>query len=88
MTQTPSETASADVARLAVRWVAVLCMGLASSGCLLTSDLPDPALDVPSGYKAAGSTKAMDAPPTLDWWRGFRAAELTAPQATTTTFAV
>jgi len=41
-------------------------------GCILTKDLPDPALDVPEGYKAARLTKPQDAPPTLDWWRGFR----------------
>lgn len=41
---------------------------------MLTQDLPDPALDVPAQYKYAGKA---DAPPTLDWWRGFRSAELT-----------
>ncbi len=61
----------------AVRWVAALCLALGSSGCLLTSDLPDPALDVPGGYKAAGRKNALDAPPPLDWWRGFRSSELT-----------
>jgi outer membrane protein, multidrug efflux system len=48
-----------------------------SSGCILTKDLPDPALDVPDGYKAARLSKPQDAPPTLDWWRGFRSRELT-----------
>ena len=48
-----------------------------SAGCILTKDLPDPALDVPEGYKAARLTKSQDAPPTLDWWRGFRSRELT-----------
>ncbi len=41
---------------------------------MLTSDLPDPALDVPPQYKYAGRA---DAPPPLDWWRGFRSSELT-----------
>lgn len=41
---------------------------------MLTQDLPDPALDVPAQYKHAGKP---DAPPRLDWWRGFRSAELT-----------
>lgn len=41
---------------------------------MLTQDLPDPALDVPTQYKYAGKAGA---PPTLDWWRGFRSAELT-----------
>lgn len=60
----------------AARWLAALCMVVSSAGCILTKDLPDPALDVPPGYKAARLTGA-DAPPTLDWWRGFRSPELT-----------
>ena len=63
--------------RGAARWLAVLCLALSSSGCLLTKDLPDPALDIPQGYKAARSGNALGAPPTLDWWRGFRSRELT-----------
>jgi len=47
-----------------------------SAGCVLTQDVPDPALDIPDGYRAARLTD-RDAPPTLDWWRGFRSAELT-----------
>jgi multidrug efflux system outer membrane protein len=60
----------------AARWLAVVCIAASSAGCLLTKDLPDPALDIPDGYKAARLTDA-DAPPTLDWWRGFRSPELT-----------
>ncbi|MGH6643169.1 MAG: efflux transporter outer membrane subunit [Bradyrhizobium sp.] len=60
-----------------VRSVAVLSLVVSSAGCILTKDLPDPALDVPDGYKAARLTKPQDAPPTLDWWRGFRSRELT-----------
>jgi NodT family efflux transporter outer membrane factor (OMF) lipoprotein len=59
------------------RSFAVFGLLASSAGCILTSDLPDPALDVPNGYKAARLTRPQDAPPTLDWWRGFRAAELT-----------
>jgi outer membrane protein, multidrug efflux system len=59
-----------------VRWLAVLCVVASSAGCILTKDLPDPALDIPDGYRAARLT-ARDAPPTLDWWRGFRSPELT-----------
>src|SRR5215831_14958147 len=55
------------------RWVAVACVAASSGACVLTQDLPDPALDVPARYKYAGKP---DAPPTLDWWRGFRSAEL------------
>ncbi|UPK31552.1 efflux transporter outer membrane subunit [Bradyrhizobium sp. 186] len=58
----------------AARWVAVLCLATSSGACVLTQDLPDPALDVPAQYKYAGKP---DAPPTMDWWRGFRSAELT-----------
>jgi NodT family efflux transporter outer membrane factor (OMF) lipoprotein len=54
-----------------------LCLIASSAGCVLTSDLPDPALEVPNGYKAARLATAGDAPPTLDWWRGFRSRELT-----------
>ncbi len=58
------------------RWLAALCVVVSSAGCILTKDLPDPALDIPEGYKAARLTRP-DAPPTLDWWRGFRSPELT-----------
>jgi multidrug efflux system outer membrane protein len=57
-----------------LRAVAVLCLASGSGACVLTQDLPDPALDVPAQYKYAGKA---DAPPTLDWWRGFRSRELT-----------
>jgi multidrug efflux system outer membrane protein len=57
--------------------LAVLGLVTSSAGCILTKDLPDPALDLPGGYKAARLTTARDAPPTLDWWRGFRSRELT-----------
>jgi multidrug efflux system outer membrane protein len=60
----------------AARWLAVLGVVASSAGCILTQDLPDPALDIPAGYKAARLTNP-DAPPTLDWWRGFRSPELT-----------
>lgn len=80
MTQSPSGTSiagrRAPALRDAARWVAAACLALGSSGCLLTTDLPDPALDVPPGYKAAGASNPLDAPPTLDWWRGFRSGEL------------
>ena len=49
----------------AARWLAALCMVVSSAGCILTKDLPDPALDIPDGYKAARLTDP-DAPPTLD----------------------
>jgi NodT family efflux transporter outer membrane factor (OMF) lipoprotein len=57
-----------------LRAVAVVCLASSSGACVLTQDIPDPALDVPAQYKYAGKA---DAPPTLDWWRGFRSSELT-----------
>lgn len=55
---------------------AAFAIAATSSGCIVTSDLPDPALDVPGVYKSA--TSAADSmPPKLDWWRGFRSKELT-----------
>ncbi|WP_271566719.1 efflux transporter outer membrane subunit [Bradyrhizobium sp. CCBAU 11386] len=57
-----------------MRAVAVACLASSLGACVLTQDLPDPALDVPAQYKYAGKG---DAPPSLDWWRGFRSAELT-----------
>jgi outer membrane protein, multidrug efflux system len=48
---------------------------------MLTQDLPDPALDLPQAYKPQGYKAERlsdpDAPPALDWWRGFRSPELT-----------
>jgi multidrug efflux system outer membrane protein len=65
----------------AARWLAALCIVAGSAGCVLTQDLPDPALEVPQEYKPQGYNAERltdpDAPPTLDWWRGFRSPELT-----------
>jgi outer membrane protein, multidrug efflux system len=63
----------ASVGRALVAFAAVT----ASSGCILTGDLPNPALDVPQGYREAKSTPPDAATPTLDWWRAFRSSELT-----------
>jgi NodT family efflux transporter outer membrane factor (OMF) lipoprotein len=43
---------------------------------VLTQDLPDPALEVPSAYKHGGRS-AQVTPPALDWWRGFGSPEMT-----------
>lgn len=57
-----------------------LCVAFAIAvplgGCIVTSDLPDPALDVPGVYKAATGS-VDDKPPPLDWWRSFKSRELT-----------
>jgi multidrug efflux system outer membrane protein len=44
------------------------------SGCILNSDKPDLGIEVPPDYRAG---RGVSAPPTLDWWRGFRSPELT-----------
>src|SRR5436305_4086220 len=62
-----------------VRWTnlfGAFVLAATSAGCILTKDLPNPALEIPDAYKAARLTKT-DAPPTLDWWRGFKSSELT-----------
>ncbi len=50
---------------------------LTLSGCILGSEKPDPALDIPPAYREArGAPGAY--PPKLDWWRDFRSRELSA----------
>jgi NodT family efflux transporter outer membrane factor (OMF) lipoprotein len=45
------------------------------TGCVITGyEKPDLALEVPDNYRAA---HGQNAPPELDWWRGFRSTELT-----------
>jgi len=60
-----------------VRASATLAVAVLLSGCILKADLPDPALDIPGAYKS-DRRKTEDAPPALDWWRGFKSPELTA----------
>jgi multidrug efflux system outer membrane protein len=63
----------------AARWIAALCIVASSAGCILTQDIPVAALDIPQAYKAdkTGKLAGQDAPPPLDWWRGFGSPELT-----------
>ncbi len=58
------------------RWLAAACIAASSAGCVLTQDIPDPALDIPERYKSA-TLADHDGRPSLDWWRGFRSRELT-----------
>jgi NodT family efflux transporter outer membrane factor (OMF) lipoprotein len=53
-----------------------LCLLQALGGCILHTEKPDPALDIPGSYVAAkkGPVSAL---PALDWWRGFGSRELT-----------
>ena len=69
------EIARSGVAR-AARWGVMLALIASSLGCVLTQDIPDPAMDVPGGYKYGGP-RAENAPPALDWWRGFNSTEMT-----------
>ena len=69
------EVARRGMAR-AARWVVAFALVASSLGCVLTQDIPDPALDVPGAYKYGGP-RAEDAPPALDWWRGFNSTEMT-----------
>lgn len=61
--------------RRLLRWCAVVAFGAATAGCILSSDLPNPALDVPAAYQAPKDVRAPT--PSLDWWRDFRSSELT-----------
>jgi NodT family efflux transporter outer membrane factor (OMF) lipoprotein len=65
--------------RLSAIGRALLGFGLiaTSTGCILTKDLPDPALDLPPRYKFAAPAHPDGAPPPLDWWRSFKSRELT-----------
>nr|HEV8012348.1 efflux transporter outer membrane subunit [Bradyrhizobium sp.] len=57
--------------------VAALLLGPGLSGCILGSEKPELALEVPATYREGGH-HAPDADiPALDWWRGFRSSELT-----------
>lgn len=60
----------------ATRGLATLCLATNLAGCVLTQDIPDPALDIPGAYKAAGRVDS-NGQPKLDWWRGFGSSELT-----------
>jgi len=61
----------------AMRTCALLTAVLMLPGCILKQDLPDPAFDIPAAYQKDTSKLKQDAPPSLDWWRGFRSQELT-----------
>jgi outer membrane protein, multidrug efflux system len=55
-----------------------LALAALLSGCWLAADpLPAPIVDVPPNYRAAAGVKPRAALPAPDWWRAFRARELT-----------
>jgi len=59
--------------------LAALLLSPALSGCILGTERPELNLEVPAEYREAQHSRSPDAAlPALDWWRGFRSAELTA----------
>jgi NodT family efflux transporter outer membrane factor (OMF) lipoprotein len=54
-----------------------LAIGPGLSGCILGSERPELALDVPAAYRFGSRGDANASVPALDWWRGFRSSELT-----------
>jgi outer membrane protein, multidrug efflux system len=58
--------------------VLLLTFGPVLSGCILGSERPELALEVPESYRAAPKGSADAAVPAVDWWRGFRSRELAA----------
>src|SRR5438067_10348278 len=60
------------------RWFSTLVIGLGSlhglTACVLNDRL-DAALELPKNYRTPHLTSAAAVPP-LEWWRGFRSAEL------------
>jgi multidrug efflux system outer membrane protein len=59
--------------------LAALLLSPVLSGCILGTEKPELNLEVPAGYREAQHARSPDAAvPALDWWRGFRSAELTA----------
>jgi outer membrane protein, multidrug efflux system len=63
--------------RRVVRGAGALALMTTLSGCLLEADKPDIAIDVPKDFKFTTSKDPEAALPSLDWWEGFRSAELT-----------
>jgi outer membrane protein, multidrug efflux system len=63
-------------ARLASALGALL-LAPALSGCILGTERPELNLEVPAAYREAASHAPHAALPAMDWWRGFRSAELT-----------
>jgi len=74
------QSSASGVGRARARRLARVLGGLwllhTLSGCILGSEKPDLALDVPESYRTAKAGPESALPP-LDWWRGFRSRELT-----------
>src|SRR5215207_6730575 len=54
-----------------------ICLLHVLSGCILGSEKPELAIDIPPAYRNAGASPYA-ALPTYEWWRGFRSRERTA----------
>jgi outer membrane protein, multidrug efflux system len=57
--------------------LSALLLSPALSGCIVGTEKPDLNLEVPVTYREGGHRSPDAALPALDWWRGFRSAELT-----------
>src|SRR6187455_2916793 len=61
-------------------WLSIagsICLVQMLSGCILGSEKPELAVDIPPAYRNAGS-KPYAALPTYEWWKRFRSRELNA----------
>src|ERR1700761_3138366 len=56
--------------------LATLLLAPGLSGCILGTERPELNLEIPSAYRQAQKHAPDAAVPALDWWRGFRSAEL------------
>src|ERR1700753_2646036 len=56
--------------------LAVLVLAPGLSGCILGTERPELNLEIPAAYREAQKRAPDAAVPAMDWWRGFRSAEL------------
>lgn len=63
------------VGRRTVAVAGVVLLAQALAGCFVGTEKPALRLDVPDAYREGRGTAEVG--PSIDWWRGFRAAELT-----------
>src|SRR5215470_15713154 len=62
----------------AISTLVLLVLSPVLSGCIIGTERPALNLEVPEAYRAARKGDADAVVPAVDWWRGFRSAELTA----------
>jgi multidrug efflux system outer membrane protein len=72
----PNVKAGGSRTHIRSRTLLALALTPALSGCILGTERPELNLEVPASYRAAPKANADAAVPMLDWWRGFRSAEL------------